>query len=70
MADDHSIIVPLGPGKPADDVGIAGNAEMHLYERGGHGFAVRDTGQPCTLWTRSCIAWLRNQGMLKAAPRE
>lgn len=42
------------------------DAEMHIYETGGHGFAVRRTGLPCDNWTRSCVDWLRNKGMLPA----
>ncbi len=41
------------------------SAELHIYATGGHGFAVRNTGHPCNLWTQSCLAWLRSQGLLK-----
>jgi acetyl esterase/lipase len=46
------------------------NAELHVYARGGHGFGVRDVGQPCTAWTRTCVDWLRSQGLLKPMSRE
>jgi acetyl esterase/lipase len=46
------------------------NAELHVYARGGHGFGVRDVGQPCTTWTRTCADWLRSQGFLKPVARE
>jgi acetyl esterase/lipase len=39
-------------------------AELHVYASGGHGFGVRPVGQPCATWTRSCVEWLRNQGVL------
>jgi len=39
-------------------------AEMHLYSTGGHGFGVRDVGQPCTTWTDRCLDWLRHEGVL------
>jgi acetyl esterase/lipase len=45
------------------------DAEMHLYATGGHGFGVRP-GSPCKGWTRSCVDWLRTQGLLKAKSAE
>ena len=41
--------------------------EMHIYETGGHGFAVRPVNHPCSEWTVSFLAWLRLHQML---PRE
>src|SRR5260370_14404865 len=61
---DHSVIMYLAMKR----AGVP--AEMHVYATGGHGFAVRPTGLPCSTWTQSCVAWLRNQGFLKAAPKE
>src|SRR5262245_58304922 len=43
------------------------DTEMHLFATGGHGFGVRP-GSPCAGWTRSCIDWLRNQGILTSRP--
>jgi acetyl esterase/lipase len=40
------------------------DTEMHLYTTGGHGFGVRSDG-PCGGWTRACVDWLRNRGLLK-----
>jgi acetyl esterase/lipase len=40
--------------------------ELHVYAKGGHGFGVRKSDQPCCTWTERCVAWLRNQGVLKA----
>jgi acetyl esterase/lipase len=39
--------------------------EMHIYASGGHGFGVRP-GSPCAGWTRNCIEWLGNKGLLKS----
>ncbi|MCD0475508.1 alpha/beta hydrolase [Flavobacterium sp. EDS] len=38
-------------------------AELHLYEKGGHGFGlgVKDTSQ---FWTRDCLEWLKANGYL------
>ena len=32
------------------------------------GFAVRPVGHPCASWTQSCVAWLRDQGILSRDP--
>jgi acetyl esterase/lipase len=44
-------------------------AELHLYAKGGHGFGLRPTADPCTHWPDRCTEWLRSQGLLKAASR-
>jgi acetyl esterase/lipase len=41
-------------------------AELHVYDRGGHGFGVRKSDLPCTSWTDRCRDWLRVQGILKS----
>jgi len=44
----------------------AGSAvELHIYDRGGHGFGVRQDGGPCSPWTKGCAAWLERCGMLR-----
>jgi acetyl esterase/lipase len=40
------------------------SAELHLYATGGHGFGMRDTGEPCNAWPQRCAEWLRRQGWL------
>jgi acetyl esterase/lipase len=44
--------------------GVKGS-EMHIYESGGHGFGMRDTGNPCTTWPKRCEDWMRMRGYLK-----
>lgn len=39
------------------------DAEMHIYASGGHGFGVRP-GSPCFGWTRNCVDWMRQRGLL------
>lgn len=46
------------------------DSELHVYQNGGHGFAVRNVGLPCTTWTRNCENWLRKQGILSTAPKK
>jgi acetyl esterase/lipase len=43
------------------------NAAMHLYATGGHGFGVRP-GSPCFGWTRNCVEWMQQRGVLKKTP--
>lgn len=40
-------------------------AELHIYSRGGHGYGLRKTDEPCTTWNERCAAWMKNQGYLK-----
>jgi acetyl esterase/lipase len=39
-------------------------AELHIYARGGHGFGLRRTDNPCSTWPQRCEAWLKSQGLL------
>ena len=39
-------------------------AELHVYEKGGHGFALRDVNKPVISWAVRCIAWMKVQGIL------
>jgi acetyl esterase/lipase len=43
-------------------------AELHLYASGGHGFGMRDNGDPANTWPKRCAEWLRSEGWL--SPRE
>jgi acetyl esterase/lipase len=39
-------------------------AELHVYATATHDFGVRPSDRPCSTWTQSCAAWLRQQGFL------
>jgi acetyl esterase/lipase len=41
------------------------SAELHIYATATHDFAVRPSDRQCSKWTQSCLAWLREQGLLK-----
>jgi acetyl esterase/lipase len=43
-------------------------AELHLYEKGGHGFGLRHRGQPADLWPQALEAWLAARSLLTPAP--
>jgi len=42
-------------------------AELHIYAKGGHGFGLRPTANPCSHWPERCEAWLRAEGLLSPA---
>src|SRR5262249_7773811 len=39
-------------------------AELHVFEKGGHGYGLRKTDRPVTSWPALCEAWLRERGLL------
>jgi len=39
-------------------------AELHIYEKGQHGFGMRAQGLPVDHWTAAFEAWLRAQGVI------
>jgi dipeptidyl aminopeptidase/acylaminoacyl peptidase len=39
--------------------------EMHLYEQGGHGFAMEATHRPTAEWPQRAETWLRSHGWVK-----
>ena len=41
--------------------------ELHVYATGGHGYGMRQTGEPVNLWPQRCEEWLRKQGWLTKA---
>lgn len=42
-------------------------SELHVYDRGGHGFGLRASNNPCSTWPARCAEWLRAQGILGSA---
>ncbi|HEY2146163.1 MAG TPA: alpha/beta hydrolase [Steroidobacteraceae bacterium] len=41
-------------------------AELHLFEKGAHGFGTRHTGLPVDQWENLFDAWLRSRGLIAA----
>jgi acetyl esterase/lipase len=39
--------------------------EMHLYEKGGHGFGLKPKVQPTDEWPDRCLSWMRAHGWLQ-----
>lgn len=42
-------------------------AELHLYEKGGHGFGMRPRNLPLDTWPAALDAWLQSHGFVPAA---
>jgi len=40
-------------------------AEIHIYEKGSHGFGLAPDDPVLSTWPRHCIDWLRGRGFLK-----
>jgi acetyl esterase/lipase len=46
---------------------VGGEAELHVYDTGGHGYGLRPVaGQPVTTWPARAEAWLARRGLLAA----
>ncbi len=39
-------------------------SELHIYERGGHGFGLAKNGGTESHWPDDCINWLKENGFL------
>ena len=42
-------------------------AELHIYSKGGHGFGLRPTANPCSTWPQRCREWMVVQGLIPVA---
>ncbi|HUI31572.1 MAG TPA: alpha/beta hydrolase [Candidatus Acidoferrales bacterium] len=40
------------------------SCELHIFEKGGHGFALEDDRGPVKSWALLCIGWLKINGIL------
>lgn len=40
-------------------------SELHVFAKGGHGYGLRKTDSPVTIWPAMAEAWMRDLGMLK-----
>jgi acetyl esterase/lipase len=41
--------------------------ELHVYDRGGHGYGLRRTDAPVTTWPDRAAEWMRSRGLLARA---
>ncbi len=42
-------------------------AELHIYERGGHGFGMNQKGATSDQWFDEFVSWMRARGLLQPA---
>jgi acetyl esterase/lipase len=40
-------------------------AELHIYEKGGHGFGLAPNDPVLATWTKRCADWLRGRGVIR-----
>ncbi len=59
--DDHSVVVENSINYYLALKNNGVSVEMHLYEKGGHGFGL---GKETEFWSLDCIKWLKNHFML------
>ena len=46
-------------------------AELHVFSKGGHGFALRPSEHPvAAMWPKLCGLWMREMGLLEPSPRK
>ena len=62
IADDD-ILSRMAVGLYADWSDAARSAEMHIYRRGNHGFALMKQGAPSDRWIDLFYEWLADQGL-------
>lgn len=41
------------------------SAELHVYEKGGHGYGIRPSKNAVSQWHHRCAEWLQTRGLLK-----
>jgi acetyl esterase/lipase len=44
-------------------------AELHVYSKGGHGFGMRQRGQPVSAWRQRWLEWMQAEGFLLQSTR-
>lgn len=43
-------------------------AELHVYERGGHGFDLKQKGTTSDHWFEEMVWWMQSRGLIRAVP--
>jgi len=63
--DDSFGLAPEGIALYKEWTGAQKSAELHIYAKGGHGFAMRKQNLPTDHWIDRFTDWLESQGWLK-----
>ena len=45
------------------------SAELHVYSKGGHGFGMRQRGEPVSAWRERWLEWMETEGFLPHSER-
>lgn len=64
LAADDGLFMPQGTGLFDSWRKAGGVAELHIYERGGHGFGSKRQGLTSDSWIGQFHAWLKARGLL------
>jgi acetyl esterase/lipase len=59
LSVEHSILFYLALRK------VKVPAECHVYSKGGHGFGMRQRGQPVSVWRERWLEWMMAEGFLQ-----
>lgn len=62
IGQDDFLLRRVVEGLYADWTEAGGEAEMHVYRRGGHGFGLVKQGFPSDRWSEAFLAWLADLG--------
>jgi acetyl esterase/lipase len=69
LASDDPLFNKQGFGLVESWQKAGGSVEFHYYQGGGHGFGAQKKGTTSDLWFEQFAAWMKAQGLLKAAAK-
>ncbi len=65
LADDDNLVAPIAGARLYEAWHMAGkSAELHIFDKGGHGFGMNQQNLPSDAWIGLFKTWLANQGFL------
>lgn len=68
LADDDPLVAPIAGPRLYEAWHTAGkSAELHIFDKGGHGFGMNKQNLPSDAWIALFKTWLANQGFLPPA---
>jgi acetyl esterase/lipase len=67
LASDDPLFNKQGFGLVESWQKAGGSVEFHYYQGGSHGFGAQKKGTTSDLWFEQFVAWMKAQGLLKAA---
>ncbi len=68
LADDDDLVPPIAGARLYEAWHAAGkSAELHIFDKGGHGFGMNQQNLPSDAWIGLFKTWLGSQGLLSPA---